>query len=74
MSDPQTAPGASPGTRAGRPAWLLPVIMSVATSLIAIVLMASRGLYWMIAVIAVAEALGIFTIVRTARINARRTP
>jgi hypothetical protein len=38
------------------------------------VLVTAQGLYWMIAVIAAVEALGIFTIIRSARINARRTP
>lgn len=74
MSDPQTSQDARPAAATGRPAWLVPVIASLATSVIGIVLVASRELYWMIAVIAAVEALGIYTIVRSARINARRKP
>ncbi|SLK09414.1 hypothetical protein [Arthrobacter sp. P2b] len=74
MSDPQTISDAPPAGRSSRPAWLLPVIVSIATSLLGMVLVAAQGLYWMIAVIAAVEALGIFTIIRSARINARRTP
>jgi ABC-type dipeptide/oligopeptide/nickel transport system permease subunit len=71
MSDPQTTPHASTASRAARPVWLLPVIMTVVTGVIGMVLVAGQGLYWMIAVIAVVDALGVFTIVRSARINAR---
>ena len=71
MSDPQTTPDASTASRAARPVWLLPVIMTVVTGVIGMVLVAGQGLYWMIAVIAVVDALGVFTIVRSARINAR---
>jgi len=71
MSDPQTTPDASTAQRPSRPVWLLPVIMTVVTGVIGMVLVAGQGLYWMIAVIAVVDALGVFTIVRSARINAR---
>jgi len=71
MSDPQTTPDASTASRAARPVWLLPVIMTVVTGVIGMVLVAGQGLYWMIAIIAVVDALGVFTIVRSARINAR---
>jgi hypothetical protein len=74
MSDPQTAQDPGPAAASGRPAWLVPVIVSLATSVIGVVLVASRGLYWMIAVIVAVEALSIFTIVRSARTNARRKP
>ena len=69
MSYPQTPPEEAP--RAARPVWLLPVVMTVVTGVIGMVLVAGQGLYWMIAVIAVVDALGVFTIVRSARINAR---
>jgi hypothetical protein len=71
MSDPQTTPGESTAQRPARPVWLLPVIMATVTGVIGMVLVAGQGLYWMIAVIAVVDALGIFTIIRSARINAR---
>ncbi len=71
MSDPQTTPDASTPARPERPAWLLPVIMTVATGIVGMVLVAGQGLDWMIAVIAVVDALGVFTIIRSARINAR---
>ena len=71
MSDPQTTPDASTASGAARPVWLLPVIMTVVTGVIGMVLVAGQGLYWMIAIIAVVDALGVFTIVRSARINAR---
>ena len=71
MSDPQTTPDASTASRAARPVWLLPVIMTVVTGVIGMALVAGQGLYWMIAIIAVVDALGVFTIVRSARINAR---
>jgi quinol-cytochrome oxidoreductase complex cytochrome b subunit len=66
MTDPHT-----PSPRPARPAWLLPVIMTVATGIVGMVLVAGQGMYWMIAVIAVVDALGVFTIIRSARINAR---
>ena len=69
MSYPQTTPEEAP--RTARPVWLLPVIMTVVTGVIGMVLVAGQGLYWMIAVIAVVDALGVVTIVRSARINAR---
>jgi hypothetical protein len=72
MSDPRTTSEAPAAARPSRPAWLLPVIAS--TGLIGMALVASQGLYWMIAVIAVVDAIGIATIIRSARINARRTP
>jgi F0F1-type ATP synthase assembly protein I len=74
MSDPQPTSGASTASTAQRPArpvWLLPVIMTVVTGVIGMFLVAGQGLYWMIAVIALVDALGVFTIVRSARINAR---
>ena len=71
MSHPQTTPDASTAQRPGRPVWLLPVITTVITGVIGMFLVAGQGLYWMIAVIAVVDALGVFTIVRSARINAR---
>ena len=71
MTDPQTPPDASATARPSRPVWLLPVIMTVVTGVIGMVLVAGQGLYWMIAVIAVVDALGVFTIVRSSRINAR---
>ncbi|WP_461188302.1 hypothetical protein [Arthrobacter sp. Z4-13] len=74
MSDPRTTSEAPAAARPSRPAWLLPVIASIATGLIGMALVASQGLYWMIAVIAVVDAIGIATIIRSARINARRTP
>jgi len=58
-------------SRPARPAWLLPVIMTVATGIVGMVLVAGQELYWMIAVIAVVDALGVFTIIRSAGINAR---
>lgn len=69
MSHPQTTPDEAP--RAGRPVWLMPVILTVVTGVIGMILVAGQGLHWMIAVIAVVDALGVFTIVRSARINAR---
>jgi len=69
MSYPQTTPEEAP--RTARPVWLLPVIMTVVTGVIGMLLVAGQGLYWMIAVIAVVDALGVVTIVRSARINAR---
>ena len=74
MSDPQTTGSpadASTAARPARPAWLLPVIMAIATGLVGMFLVAGQGLYWMIAVIAVVDALGVYTIIRSARINAR---
>ncbi|WP_426988984.1 hypothetical protein [Pseudarthrobacter sp. Y6] len=71
MSRPQTPSDASTAARPARPVWLLPVIMTIATGMIGMVLVAGQGLYWMIAVIAVVDAIGVFTIIRTARINAR---
>lgn len=71
MSHPQNTPDASTAQRPARPVWLMPVIMTVVTGVIGMVLVAGQGLYWMIAVIAVVDALGVFTIVRSARINAR---
>lgn len=71
MSDPQTTPDASTASRPARPVWLMPVIMAVVTGVIGMVLVAGQGLYWMIAVIALVDALGVFTIVRSSRINAR---
>lgn len=71
MSDPQATPDSSTASRPARPAWLMPVIMTIVTGVIGMVLVAGQGLYWMIAVIAVVDALGVFTIVRSARINAR---
>ena len=71
MSHPQTPPDASAAVRPARPVWLLPVIMTIATGVIGMVLVAGQGLFWMIAVIAVVDALGVFTIIRSARINAR---
>jgi hypothetical protein len=70
MSDPRTTP-ASTAPRPARPVWLLPVIMTVLTGVIGMVLVAGQGLYWMIAVIAAVDALGVFTIIWSARINAR---
>jgi hypothetical protein len=74
MSDRRTTSEAPAGARPSRPVWLLPVIVSIATGLLGMALVASQGLYWMIAVIAVVDAIGVFTIIRSARINARRTP
>jgi len=71
MSHPQTPPDASAAARPSRPVWLLPVIMTVVTGVIGMVLVAGQGLFWMIAVIAAVDALGVFTIIRSARINAR---
>ncbi len=71
MSRPQTPPDASTTARPARPVWLLPVIMTIATGVIGMVLVAGQGLYWMIAVIGLVDALGVFTIIRKARINAR---
>jgi hypothetical protein len=81
MSEPQAAPDSSttpssttPSStthRQGRPVWLLPVIMTIATGVVGMFLVAGQGLYWMIAVIALVDALGVFTIIRSARINAR---
>ncbi|HJV97833.1 MAG TPA: hypothetical protein VJ617_01865 [Arthrobacter sp.] len=71
MSDPQATPDASTARRPARPVWLMPVIMTIVTGVIGMVLVAGQGLFWMIAVIAVVDALGVFTIVRSARINAR---
>jgi len=45
--------------------------MAVATGVVGMILVASQGLYWMIAVIAAVDALGVFTIIRSARTNAR---
>ena len=74
MSDPQTTGSptdASTAARPARPAWLLPVIMTIATGLVGMFLVAGQGLYWMIAVIAVVDALGVYTIIRSARMKAR---
>jgi ABC-type dipeptide/oligopeptide/nickel transport system permease subunit len=71
MSNPQATPDPSTAPRAARPVWLMPVIMTVVTGVIGMVLVAGQGLYWMIAVIAVVDAIGVFTIVRSSRINAR---
>lgn len=71
MSDPQTTPDASTAARPARPVWLLPVIMTVATGIVGMILVAGQGLYWMIAVIAAVDALGVYTIIRSARTNAR---
>ncbi len=71
MSDPQRTPDSASTTGQSRPAWLLPVIMAVATGVVGMILVASQGLYWMIAVIAAVDALGVFTIIRSARTNAR---
>jgi hypothetical protein len=71
MSHPQPPPDASSAARPARPVWLLPVIMAIVTGVIGMVLVAGQGLYWMIAVIAAVDALGVFTIIRSARINAR---
>lgn len=71
MTDPQTTPDASTAARPARPVWLIPVIMTVVTGVIGMVLVAGQGLFWMIAVIAVVDAIGVFTIVRSSRINAR---
>jgi len=71
MTDPQTSPDASAAARPGRPVWLMPVIMTIVTGVIGMVLVAGQGLFWMIAVIAVVDAIGVFTIVRSSRINAR---
>ncbi|UZX05105.1 hypothetical protein F8G81_22790 [Arthrobacter sp. CDRTa11] len=45
--------------------------MTIATGVVGMILVAGQGLYWMIAVIALVDALGVFTIIRSARINAR---
>ncbi|WP_457964338.1 hypothetical protein M1E17_22465 [Arthrobacter sp. D1-29] len=76
MSEPQAAPDSSttPSSatpRQARPVWLLPVIMTIATGVVGMFLVAGQGLYWMIAVIALVDAIGVFTIIRSARINAR---
>jgi len=71
MTNPQTPPGAATAARPARPVWLMPVIMTVVTGVIGMVLVAGQGLFWMIAVIAVVDAIGVFTIVRSSRINAR---
>jgi hypothetical protein len=74
MSDPQTTgTGADAPTaaRPARPAWLLPVILTVATGIAGMLFVAGQGLYWMIALIAVVDALGVYTIIRSARINGR---
>lgn len=72
MSDQQATSAASTEPLPSRPVWLLPVIMTVVTGVIGMFLVAGQGLHWMIAVIAVVDAIGVFTIIRTARINARR--
>ena len=71
MTDPQTTPDASTAARPARPVWLMPVIMTVVTGVIGMVLVAGQGLFWMIVVIAVVDAIGVFTIVRSSRVNAR---
>lgn len=74
MSDPQTTGSptdASTAARPARPAWLLPVIMSISTGIVAMILVAGQGLYWMVPLIALVDAVGVFTIIRSARINAR---
>ena len=71
MTDPQTTPVGSTAARPARPVWLMPVIMTIVTGVIGMVLVAGQGLFWMIAVIAVVDAIGVFTIVRSSRINAR---
>ena len=65
MTTPDTTP------KSVRPDWLMPVIVTVVTGLIAIVLVASNGLYWMCAVIAVVDAIGITTIIRASRARAK---
>jgi hypothetical protein len=71
LSEPQATPDSSTTGRQARPVWLLPVIMTIATGVVGMFLVAGQGLYWMIAVIALVDALGVFTIIRSARINAR---
>jgi hypothetical protein len=71
MSDPFTTSDTSTAQRPARPVWLMPVIMTVVTGVMGMVLVAGQGLYWMIAVIAVVDAIGVFTIIRSARISAR---
>jgi hypothetical protein len=65
MTTPNTTP------KPARPDWLMPVIASVVTGVIGIVLVASNGLYWMCAVIAVVDAIGITTIIRASRARAK---
>ncbi len=43
MSRPQTPPDASTTARPARPVWLLPVIMTIATGVIGMVLVAGQG-------------------------------
>ena len=66
-----TTPNTSP--KSVRPDWLMPVMATLVTGVIAIVLVALNGLYWMCAAIAVVEAIGITTIIRASRMRARNS-
>ena len=67
MTTPDTTP------KPVRPDWLMPVIVTVVTGLIAIVLVALNGLYWMGAAIAVVEAISISMMIRASRARARNS-
>jgi hypothetical protein len=67
MTTPDTTP------KPVRPDWLMPVIVTVVTGLIAIVLVALNGLYWMCAAIAVVEAISISMMIRASRARARNS-
>jgi ABC-type transport system involved in cytochrome bd biosynthesis fused ATPase/permease subunit len=64
MTTPHTTP------KPVRPDWLIPVIVTVVTGLLAIVLVAMNGLYWMCAAIAVLEAISITMMIKSSRVRA----
>ena len=66
MTIPHTTPNSV------RPDWLIPVIVTVVTGLIAIVLVAMNGLYWMCAAIAVLEAISITMMIKSSKVRAAR--
>ena len=64
MTIPHTTP------KSVRPDWLIPVIVTVVTGLLAIVLVAMNGLYWMCAAIAVLEAISITMMIKSSKVRA----
>ena len=64
MTIPHTTPNSV------RPDWLIPVIVTVVTGLIAIVLVAMNGLYWMCVAIAVLEAISITMMIKSSKVRA----
>ncbi|MDR6504614.1 hypothetical protein [Arthrobacter oryzae] len=66
MTTPHTTP------KSDRPDWLIPVIVTVVTGLLAIVLVAMNGLYWMGAAIAALEAISITMMIKSSKVRAAR--